>query len=113
MDKKIPEKYLPIGTIVRLQNFNIYAMIGGFKARNKMNQGSFDYIGCTYPIGITNPDQMILFNHIQIEEVVFMGFDDNRDKKFKKVLQKADSTGDKVEITEEDYTIEGYTPVDE
>ena len=113
MDKSIPPKYLPIGTIVKLRKFNIYVMIGGFKAKTKEGDRSFDYIGCTYPIGITNPDQMVLFNHPQIEELVFMGFEDNRDLKFKKVLSDADYDKKGANVTEEDYTIEGYKPYEE
>lgn len=66
------EKYLPIGTVVRLKNGTKKMMIIGFMASVKTednNTSSYDYIGCLYPEGFISVDNMLLFQHDQIEEV--------------------------------------------
>ena len=114
MNNEIPEKYLPLGTIVELDGFNNYVMIGGYRAMNAARQRMFDYLGCVYPIGTTNPNETLLFNHNQIVKIVFMGFEDERSKKFHVYLDKAERMNEesmKVDLRE--YTIENFTPVNE
>ena len=34
----------------------------------------YDYIGCFYPEGYMNPDYTFVFNHEDIEGIIFVGF---------------------------------------
>ncbi len=78
------EKYLPLGTIVKLKKGTKKLMITGFcmydnHERSKM----YDYCGCLYPEGMLSNREANLFNHSDILEVVHMGVSDEEEKKFK------------------------------
>ncbi len=84
------KKYLPIGTIVRLKGGSKRICISGFCALTK-EQGKkvFDYSGVIYPEGFVRADKTLVFDHIQIEEIYYMGFIDDEEKEFKSKLDKA------------------------
>ena len=87
------EKYLPIGTVVMLKGGKKRVMIIGFcgvaeEAKDKV----FDYSGCMYPEGIISSNQILLFNHDQIEKVYALGYSDEEDKEFKEKLKKVVSS---------------------
>lgn len=78
------EKYLPIGTVVMLKNGKKRAMITGFCSYAKDNQDKvFDYSGCLYPEGFVSSDQVLLFDHAQVEKIYHMGLIDEEEKDFK------------------------------
>ncbi|PFJ26554.1 cytoplasmic protein [Bacillus thuringiensis] len=41
-----------------------------------------DYIGCFYSEGYINPEYTFVFNHEDIEEVIFVGFIDEEEEAF-------------------------------
>lgn len=87
------EKYLPIGTIVRLQGAAKKLMITGFCSAPTDNPDQiFDYSGCIFPEGLISTNQIALFNHNQIDEVSFKGFVDDEEQLFKKRLNKLTET---------------------
>lgn len=94
-------KYLPIGSVVRLHGGTRNVMISGFCCVSNSGEDKkvYDYNGCIYPEGILNSNEMCLFNNSQIETVVFRGFEDDQEIKFKKELEKNMSN------VEEDITI--------
>lgn len=68
---------LPIGTIVLLEGGEKRIMIYGIKQSDEENPGvEYDYIGVMYPEGNLGSDYQFLFNHENIESIVFMGFED-------------------------------------
>ena len=78
------EKYLPIGTIVKLKNGNKKLMITGFCLYdNDSGHTLYDYCGCLYPEGMLSNREAHLFNHDQIEKVCHMGVSDEEEKQFK------------------------------
>lgn len=81
------DKYLPIGSVVMLNNAKKRVMIIGFKLINK-NDGNkqFDYVGVLYPEGMVNLGYNMLFNHDQIEKIYYLGLIDDEEKEFKKKL---------------------------
>ena len=82
------EKYLPIGSVVRLKEGKKNLMITGFVATDEANPSKvYDYTGCLSPEGIISK-QTALFNHDQIEKVIHVGLDDEDEKKFKDELKK-------------------------
>ncbi len=95
--KKIPDKYLPIGTVVMLKGGTKRLMISGFCAmENEPTENEktkiWDYSGCLYPEGFLSSNQCCLFDHEQIEEIFHLGLsaeEDEEEKDFKKQLKKA------------------------
>ena len=72
--KKIPEKFLPIGTVVMLKGATKRLMIAGFCAfengeEEKEERKIWDYSGCLYPEGFLQSNQTCLFDHEQIAEI--------------------------------------------
>ncbi len=85
------EKYLPLGTILKLKNQEKKIMVTGFMAMPKnQNNIIYDYTGCLYPEGFLFPNNMLLFNHQDIEKIEHMGYSDNEEKGFKEVLKTID-----------------------
>ncbi|MBR0427161.1 MAG: DUF4176 domain-containing protein [Clostridia bacterium] len=94
---KIPEKFLPIGTVVMLKGGTKRVMIAGFCAFENGDEVKneerkiWDYSGCLYPEGFLQSNQTCLFDHEQIEEIFHLGLsadEDNEEKEFKENLKK-------------------------
>ena len=86
---EIKEKYLPIGTVVLLKGGKKRAMITGFCSVAQENQEKiYDYSGCVYPEGYLSSNQVCLFDHDQIDEVFFYGYEDDEEKAFKEKLTR-------------------------
>lgn len=78
------ERFLPIGSIVLLKGGTKELMITGYcivsedalnnKAANPSNVRIYDYSACTYPEGFVRTDINILFDHENIEKVLFEGY---------------------------------------
>ena len=81
------EKYLPIGSVVLLKGGIKKVMITGFCSIAEENQEKiYDYCGCVYPEGYLSSDEVCLFDHDQISEICFTGFEDEEEKEFKSTL---------------------------
>ena len=83
-------EYLPIGSVVLLENGMKKAMIIGIMQSmiHKEDQSikEYDYIAVVYPEGFVNVRTMIMFNHSQISEVVFRGYEnEERDELVAKI----------------------------
>lgn len=74
--KKKDVAYLPIGSVVLLKEGKKRIMIYGRKLESRKDNLEYDYIGCLYPEGYLSSDDVILFNHDQIQMVYFIGFQD-------------------------------------
>ena len=46
----------------------------------------YDYSGCLYPEWVINSNEVYLFNHIQIHEVYFKGYENEEEKDLKNNL---------------------------
>ncbi len=81
------DKYLPIGSVVLLSGGTKKIMITGFCSIAEENQEKiYDYCGCIYPEGYLSSDEICLFDHDQIAEICFVGFEDDEEKEFKENL---------------------------
>lgn len=81
------EKYLPIGTVVLLKNANKKVMITGFASISKDTGNKiFDYSGCMYPEGFMSYNEVLVFDHSQIGEIVNMGYVNDEEIEFKNEL---------------------------
>ncbi len=71
------DKFLPLGSIVLLKNGKKKMMIIGFgQIDMRQKDKVYDYCGCVYPQGIISNNNMYLFNHEDIEELIYKGFSD-------------------------------------
>lgn len=84
MINKIEDKFLPVGTVVRLKEATGCLMISGFcVTKDGDSTKIYDYLGCMYPQGMIAQDTNFLFDHSQIDEVLFKGFVDHQEIDFK------------------------------
>lgn len=85
---ELEEKYLPIGTVVRLHGFTKKIMITGFRMIENNNENTvWDYSGCSFPEGIVSSTEAVLFNHSEIEKIEYNGYVDEEEKNFKQILK--------------------------
>ena len=67
-------KFLPIGTICTINNYNKKVMIVGYYAMNyNGNATIYDYKAYDYPEGTLLINKVICFNHSDINKIDFMG----------------------------------------
>ena len=98
MEEKMPEKFLPIGTVVLLKGGKKELMIMSYcitpsgdvyDKNGKVEVGEdamFDYGGCVYPEGMLTSDQLFAFNHDQIEKICYMVYVTDKQKEISKIL---------------------------
>ncbi len=67
---------LPIGSIIRTEGAERKLMVIGRVVTTEENDMIYDYVGVPYPEGINDSDKMYFFNRDQIEELLFIGFQD-------------------------------------
>ena len=79
---------LPIGSVVLLKNGIKKAMIIGM-----MQSTDYDYLGVLYPEGFFDVKSMFFFNHDQINDVVFRGYENPERAEF---LDRLEENLDKV-----------------
>lgn len=91
MNTQMREKYLPVGTVVLLQNGSKRVMVNGFCTMDANKPDKiYDYSGVLFPEGSLSSDQTLLFDHSQIVRIDHMGLEDQEEKDFKvKLVQIA------------------------
>lgn len=84
-NENIKEKYLPLGTILKLKTGKRKLMITGFCLYDNSSNGRtlYDYCACSYPEGMLSTNEVHLFNHSDIEKVFHYGEYDEENQKFK------------------------------
>lgn len=76
--------FLPLGTVVLLKGAEKRVMIiGRVQVCNGM---AYKYSAVLYPEGYYNSENLFLFNEPDIQEVCFMGLQDEEDAVFKRQL---------------------------
>lgn len=82
---------LPIGTIVRLDGGEKKVMIFGVKQTDEADGDTteYDYIGVMYPEGNVGNEYQFLFNHENVAEIFFRGYEDGERDNFIKLLGEA------------------------
>ena len=92
MNNEIKEKYLPIGTVVEVKDAQIALMVTGYcmKAQGEESDKEkiYDYCACPYPAGITNSAINIVFDHDNIEKVLFMGYESDEYKELNDFIKE-------------------------
>ncbi len=86
---------LPIGSVVLLKNGQKRLMIHGVKQTDQSSDKEYDYISVLYPEGnMGNDTGLFLFNHSDIDEVIFRGFEDEERETFIENLAKFYESGE-------------------
>ncbi len=76
------KELLPIGSIVLLEEGKKKLMVFGVKQIDNATEVEYDYIGVLYPEGSLGETGQFLFNHQDIVEVVFKGYEDDEREEF-------------------------------
>ena len=100
------EKFLPIGSVVILKDATKRIMITGYLSVDESDKEKvYDYNGCVYPEGFLSSEQVLLFNHDQIDKIFFEGMTDDEQKSFAQRLnefaKKQENSQKKIESLEE------------
>ena len=66
---------LPIGSVIRLRGAQKNLMVFGVCQTHKESNETYDYIGVLWPEGNLGAESQILFEHKDIDEVLFVGFE--------------------------------------
>lgn len=70
-------RLLPIGSVVKIKDVDpLYMVFGVLQKPPAQEEIVFDYVAVKYPEGYLNPMLNLGFNHEEIEEVVFRGYED-------------------------------------
>ena len=81
---------LPIGSVVMLRDAEKPVMIFGIKQLDTENpEDEYDYIGVLYPEGNIGSDFQYLFNHADIDKVLFKGYETEELKNFLNTVAEA------------------------
>lgn len=84
-----PEEYLPIGSIVELEEGKKKLMIIGIM-HNAIDKDKtvkeYDYIGVTYPEGFFSQEMLLLFQQSSVTNVIFRGYEDTERESFLEAL---------------------------
>lgn len=67
---------LPIGSIVLLKDGTKKLMVFGVRQTDERSGREYDYAGVVYPEGNLGGDTWFLFDHGDIAEVIFRGYED-------------------------------------
>lgn len=83
-------KLLPIGSVVLLREGIKKLMIIGIKpVSENQPEKVFDYIGVVYPEGYLSNEYNFLFNHDDINDVVFKGYNNPERENFIEFMEEA------------------------
>lgn len=66
---------LPIGTVVLLNDGSKKVMICGVKQMDNETKKEYDYIGVLYPEGFIGNEFKFIFNHEDIKEIFYRGYE--------------------------------------
>lgn len=83
---------LPIGSVILLKGGEKRLMICGRVVCNDNETVIHDYVGCYYPEGIIDSSALFFFDHDAIENIFFIGFQDQEEMQYRAgVLGELDS----------------------
>ena len=88
---KVPEKYLPLGSVVRLIGATKTLMIYGRLQLQSTSGHRWDYVACLYPEGNVGEEFNVFFDHDGIEEVYFLGYENQAEKAYNQQLLSLDA----------------------
>lgn len=90
------KELLPIGSIIKIKGVEKRFMITGVRQTNVEDNKEYDYMAIMYPEGHISDDGQILLDHEMIEDVVFLGYEDDEREVFLNNLQRYYESQDNV-----------------
>lgn len=75
------KELLPIGSVVKLKDATKRLMITGV-IQTDIDGNDYDYIAVLYPEGNVTQETQFLFQHTDIEDVIFRGYEDDEREGF-------------------------------
>ena len=82
------KELLPIGSVVLLKEGKKKLMIFGIKQMDSEVREEYDYIGVMYPEGNVGIEGQYLFNHENIAQIFFRGYEDEERDTFISALDR-------------------------
>ena len=82
-------KFLPIGSVVIINDGSQPVMIYGRKQINTDDEKVWDYVGCLYPEGNLGEEYNVFFNDEDIKKTLFTGFQTKIDLQLQEILNRA------------------------
>lgn len=83
------EKLLPIGSVVLLKGgIKKLVVIGVKQISEEEPDKEYDYIGVLYPEGFLGKDALYVFNHSDINDIIFRGYENPERAEFLDTLEK-------------------------
>ena len=83
------EQVLPVGTVVMLKGGMKRLMIMGYQqSQSEKLTKIYDYIACEYPEGFIKVEDMVLFNHKDIDHIFSLGLQNAEQVEFRKDLEQ-------------------------
>lgn len=80
---------LPVGSVVLLKGGVKKLVVMGIKQASVEKQDEeYDYMGVLYPEGYLGDDTMFLFNHEDINDIIFTGYSNPEREKFLEVVEE-------------------------
>ena len=74
---------LPIGSVVRIKGEeSSFMIVGYFSVQNDNPDRVWDYVGVLFPQGCLDTTQTYTFDKEQIEEIQYIGYEDEEQKQF-------------------------------
>lgn len=71
-------KWLPLGTVVRVDDSDQKVMIIGRIQQDRNNPDiKYEYSAVLYPQGLVNPKENYMFNLNQVRQIYYLGFSNN------------------------------------
>lgn len=80
------KKLLPAGSVVRVKDAEKDMMIIGIMMKGVDSQ--YDYVAVPYPEGFIDTEHMYLFDHVNIDKVLFFGYVNAEFQAFRGTLAK-------------------------
>jgi len=87
--------FLPVGSIVLLKEAKRKVVVIGYAIKEVDNTKIWDYLGAPYPIGVISSEKNLLFDKTDIDDVYFLGYQDDECKDF---LDELDSNIKRIKI---------------
>ncbi len=80
---------LPIGTVVELKHSSVPVMIAGYlSVAQKSGNRVWDYSGFVFPTGYMSDEDILSFDHNQIDVVIAYGYKDIQEEAFVKQVME-------------------------
>lgn len=92
--ENMEQNLLPIGSVVKFKDWDQTLMIYGRMQTDSETLKRWDYVACFYPHGNIAPDSNIFFNHKDISEVVFRGYENEDELAFRRALAEGIARAD-------------------